>query len=86
MKNTIYVIGLKSIFDEEFANYQQGIGFYFESGFKNWGIVRHSNDGVYTLLEENQSKFNPEHLSHTDTLIFTEDEIKEYLNDNPNWI
>jgi len=32
---TIYVIGSKELFDQRFADYQNGIGHYYEVGFKN---------------------------------------------------
>jgi len=82
MKNTIYVIGTgeaKTIFDQEFALYQQEQGHYFDIGFDNWGAVRYSLDGTQVLLEEEESKFLPEHLARQDVQIFTQEEVKNYL-------
>lgn len=79
MKNTIYVIGDRSVFDTEFASFQQGQGWYFQNGFSNWGAIRYSLDGTKVLLEEELTKFKPEHLALENTTIYTEEEIKAYL-------
>lgn len=84
MKNTIYVIGDKSVFDAEFAQFEQGTGWYFEVGFNNWGAIRYSLDGTKVLLEEVQEKFKAEHLALESTTIYTEEEIKAYLIANKN--
>lgn len=77
--NTIYVIGPKSLFDTEFALYQQGRGWYYEHNFKNFGSVRNNLDETLTLLEEEESKFNPEHLAREDVFVYTHAQIREYL-------
>lgn len=82
MKNTIYVIGPKSLFDEEFAQFEQGQGWYFENNFSNWGAVRHNLAGTLTLLEEEEHKFKPEHLVREDVTVYTEAEIQQYLQTN----
>ena len=82
MKNTIYIIGTGeavNVFNQEFALYQQGQGHYFEAGFDNFGAVRYSLDGTQVLLEEEESKFLPEHLARQDVQIFTQEEVKNYL-------
>lgn len=79
MKNTIYVIGDRTVFDAEFALFQQGQGWYFDNQFSNWGAIRYSLDGTKVLLEEVQEKFKPEHLALESTTVYTEEEIKAYL-------
>jgi len=81
-KNTIYVVGPKSLFDEEFAKFEQGQGIYYENGFSNWGAVRHNLAGTVTLLEEEEHKFDPAHLAREDVTVYTEEEIQQYLYDN----
>jgi len=71
---TIYVIGQKELFDQRFADYQNGVGHYFEVGFKNWGAIRHSLDGQFTLLEETEDKFDPADLEAEGVIVFRSDE------------
>lgn len=88
MKNTIYVIAkgeAKTIFDQEFALYQQGQGHYFTAGFDNFGAVIYSLDGTQVLLEEEESKFLPEHLEREDVTIYIEEEVVAYLQGNLEW-
>lgn len=87
MKNTIYIIGegnAKTYFDEQFALFQQGQGWYYDNGFSNWGAIRFSLDNTKVLLEEEQSKFLPADLAREDVTIYTETEIQQYLQDNVN--
>lgn len=87
MKNTIYVIGPKTIFDQRFADYQNGIGFYFEVGFSNWGAVIHSLDSQWTVLEEMEDKFDPVDLLIESVTVCNRQEIKFILkNDLPKWV
>lgn len=84
-KNTIYIVAkgaAKEIFDAEFAAFQQGQGEYYDSEFSNWGAIRYSLDGTQVLLEEEQHKFKPEHLTHPDVHVYTEKEVKKYLDAN----
>ena len=92
----IYVIGKTSDFTPKFEEFQSGTGFYFDAGFDNMGAIRASNDGVWTLLEEDESKFDPVDLALPDVTIFRDDaemtagEIcKAYINfplRRDNWI
>ena len=87
MKDTIYVLGPKSLFDQRFEDYQNETGFYFESGFSNWGAIRHSLDGQLTILEEAESKFDPDDLSLENVHIYTHSLIKQYLKQHKvNWV
>lgn len=86
MKNTIYVIGLRSVFELEFQDFKKGKGFYFDIGFRNSGVIRYSMDGELVLLEETKEKFKPEHLDHEEVTIYTHSEILAYLKINKaNW-
>lgn len=78
----IYVLGPASVFDAEFALYQQGQGWYYEQGFKNMGGILRSLDNTQVLLEEEESKFKPEHLSLETVTIMTENESKAFLFEN----
>jgi hypothetical protein len=80
--DTIYVIGKKTLFDQRFTECQNGTGYYFNNSFSNWGEVRHSLDGQWTLLEEMEHKFLWSDLAIQDVTIYTHSEIKEFLRVN----
>ena len=85
MKNTIYVLAegdAVNVFNQEFALFQQGEGWYFDNEFTNWGDIIPSLDGTKRILEEEQSKFKSEHLAREDVTVFTEEEFHQYLQDN----
>ncbi len=84
--DTVYIIGASSLFNPLFAEYQQGIGWYYENYFKNFGAIRYSLDGTMVLLEEREENFLPEHLAHESIIIFRTDsessaatKCKDYL-------
>ena len=76
---TIYVLGSRDLFDSRFADYQKGVGHYFENEFKNWGAIKYSLDGQLAILEEEESKFLPEDLLHESVYVKNLKEVKAYL-------
>jgi hypothetical protein len=80
--DTIYVIGKKTLFDQRFTECQNGTGYYFNNSFNNWGLIRHSLDGQWTLLEELETQFDPNDLALSDVTVYTHSEIKEFLRVN----
>jgi len=76
----IYVRGPATVFDEQFAEYEQGIGHYFDVEFKNLGGILRKLDNTEVILEEEESKFLQEHLDIS--TIYTHEEVQQYLEDN----
>ena len=86
MKDTVYIVGKRAIFDPAFAEFKGKSGHYHDVGFENGGAILYPLDGQLVLLEEKQSKFKAEHLNMPDTGIYTQSEIKQYLKGNKdNW-
>ena len=79
---TIYVLGSKALFDGHFADFQNGTGHYFETGFNNWGAILYSLDGTLAFLEEEESKFLPEDLKHPSVTVFDLAGAKAYKKEH----
>jgi hypothetical protein len=82
MEKTVYVLGSKALFDGHFYDYSQGIGHYFEVGFKNWGSIRYSLDLTLAFLEEEESKFLTEDLNHPSVTVFDKAGAKVYMREH----
>lgn len=75
---TIYVIGPKAIFYQRFSGYQNKTDF---------GAIRYSLDGEWTLVQEVRGKLNSNDLAREDVTIYNHEEIKAFLIANKdNWV
>ena len=77
-----YVIGDSSVFNQKFADFQNGIGHYAEVGFEAFGAIRYSLDGTQTFFKGETSKLLPSDLEIAGTMTFTQEEAKAYMNAN----
>lgn len=80
--NTIYVIGDSAVFNQKFTDFQNGIGHYYEVGFKAFGAIRYSLDGSLVLFKGETDKFDPDDLAIAGTMTFDQAGAKAYMDAN----
>lgn len=81
MSENIYVLAegtATMVFNEQFALFQQGKGWYYENEFRNAGTIRISKDKSKVILEELKEKFKPEHLVLEGVTIMNREQMLEY--------
>lgn len=74
-----YIIGPKAIFDQRFSDFSIGVGHYYNVGFKTFGAIRNSLDGMQTFFKGEMGKFDPNDLAMDGVVSFTEEEAKIYM-------
>ena len=75
-----YVIGDSAVFNQKFADFQNGIGHYAEVGFEAFGAIRESLDGTQTFFKGETSKLLPSDLEIAGTMTFDQSGAKAYMN------
>ena len=77
-----YVIGDSAVFNQKFADFQNGIGHYAEVGFEAFGAIRESLDKTQTFFKGETDKFLQSDLEIAGTMTFDQAGAKAYMDAN----